>query len=244
MYENGKGVAKDYTYKKSFEWYRLAAEQGYMPAQLNLGIMYKNGKGVPKDKHKAYQWWLKARKQDIQRARDNLETSYQDILKNGSVEIQYYLADLYDWHYNKKYRAMELYEKAAEKGNIEAFYDIGVIYNNKEQNILFNHKKTAAKFWTKASKQGHAKSQYKLGIAYENGSGVSQDYKQAFKWYTKSDNNGYAPANVMLGNLYCKGLGVDKDLAKARDLLEFVYGADGVNSNYISRVWEKCGFAS
>jgi len=29
------------------KWYRLAAEQGYAPAQANLGVMYRNGEGVP-----------------------------------------------------------------------------------------------------------------------------------------------------------------------------------------------------
>ncbi len=30
-------------------WYRQAAEQGYVSAQVNLGYMYKEGLGVPQD---------------------------------------------------------------------------------------------------------------------------------------------------------------------------------------------------
>ncbi len=38
------------------KWYRLAAEQGDAEAQGNLGVMYGNGTGVPKDNLLAYMW--------------------------------------------------------------------------------------------------------------------------------------------------------------------------------------------
>ena len=37
------------------EWYRKAADQGFADAQLNLGLMCDEGKGVPMDKFKAYE---------------------------------------------------------------------------------------------------------------------------------------------------------------------------------------------
>ncbi|MDA1310441.1 MAG: hypothetical protein O2985_12665, partial [Proteobacteria bacterium] len=39
------------------KWYRKAAEQGDASAQNNLGIMYRNGKGVPQDNVLAHMWW-------------------------------------------------------------------------------------------------------------------------------------------------------------------------------------------
>ena len=36
--------------------FRLAAEQGFAKAQYNLGLMYRLGKGVPKDDVQAYAW--------------------------------------------------------------------------------------------------------------------------------------------------------------------------------------------
>ena len=38
-------------------WYRQAAEQGYAPAQSNLGGMYAKGEGVPQDYVRAYAWF-------------------------------------------------------------------------------------------------------------------------------------------------------------------------------------------
>ena len=51
MYEFGEGVEKDY--KKAFELYEKAANQGHSIAQNNLGLFYYHGRGVNKDKKKA-----------------------------------------------------------------------------------------------------------------------------------------------------------------------------------------------
>ena len=45
MYALGEGVPQDDA--EAVAWYREAAEQGYAPAQSNLGFMYDEGKGVP-----------------------------------------------------------------------------------------------------------------------------------------------------------------------------------------------------
>jgi TPR repeat protein len=39
------------------KWYRLAAEQGDVPAKFNLGIMYEMGHGVPRDYVPAHMWF-------------------------------------------------------------------------------------------------------------------------------------------------------------------------------------------
>ena len=45
MYKNKRGVPRDY--KTAMRWFRLAAEQGGVKAQLLLGDMCYNGRGVP-----------------------------------------------------------------------------------------------------------------------------------------------------------------------------------------------------
>ena len=46
--------------RKSFQETKIEAEKGNAPAQYNLGVMYGNGRGVPKDEAEAYKWWLLA----------------------------------------------------------------------------------------------------------------------------------------------------------------------------------------
>lgn len=45
---------------QAVEWYRKVAEQGDMWGQYHLGMMYKDGKGVGKDKDTARFWLQKA----------------------------------------------------------------------------------------------------------------------------------------------------------------------------------------
>ncbi|CAN0602435.1 unnamed protein product [Ectocarpus sp. 12 AP-2014] len=50
----GKIVDKDL--ETAVRFYQMAADSGYHPAQARLGFSYRNGFGVPKDRHKAFMW--------------------------------------------------------------------------------------------------------------------------------------------------------------------------------------------
>jgi TPR repeat protein len=47
MYRDGEGVSQNYG--KAAQWTRLAAEQGYADAQVNLSRMYYFGEGVSRN---------------------------------------------------------------------------------------------------------------------------------------------------------------------------------------------------
>ncbi|MEZ0226392.1 MAG: tetratricopeptide repeat protein [Alphaproteobacteria bacterium] len=56
LYLNGSaGLPQDY--EKAFGWYHKAADQGYVAAQYNLGILYDEGLGVTQS-HEAGYFWL------------------------------------------------------------------------------------------------------------------------------------------------------------------------------------------
>ena len=63
-------MAQDYA--EAVKWYRKAAEQGIAEAQYNLGVMYANGEGVPRDQAKAVEWLQKAAKQGLAKAQEAL----------------------------------------------------------------------------------------------------------------------------------------------------------------------------
>ena len=50
-----QGISQDD--KEAFRCFRLAAQQGFAPVQYNLGVMYTNGQGVPKDSVSAHMWF-------------------------------------------------------------------------------------------------------------------------------------------------------------------------------------------
>ena len=44
-------------YADAVKWYRLAAEQGFADAQLNLGVMYANGQVMTQNYVQAHLWF-------------------------------------------------------------------------------------------------------------------------------------------------------------------------------------------
>lgn len=60
------------------KWYRKAAEQGYAPAQANLGILYDLGQGVAQDYQQALYWYVKAAEQGDIKAQNNLGFMYSE----------------------------------------------------------------------------------------------------------------------------------------------------------------------
>jgi len=66
------------------------AEQGNADAQLRLGLMYREGKGVPQDDKQALAWLSKAAEQGQAEAQENLGLSYA---KGLGVERDWVQAD-------------------------------------------------------------------------------------------------------------------------------------------------------
>lgn len=52
MYYRGEGISEDDA--EALKWYRKSANQGFAKAQVNLGMTYDNGKGIPENDVKAY----------------------------------------------------------------------------------------------------------------------------------------------------------------------------------------------
>src|SRR5689334_18002882 len=55
MYYTGTGLKRDFT--EAAKWVRKAAMLGYARAELDLGYLYEQGKGVPPDHVAAYMWY-------------------------------------------------------------------------------------------------------------------------------------------------------------------------------------------
>ncbi len=72
MYQRGWGLSQDYA--EAMRWYQMAAAQGYVPAQVNVGRMIANGWGVSKDCVVAKQWFERAAGAGDEVARRNFST--------------------------------------------------------------------------------------------------------------------------------------------------------------------------
>ena len=85
-------------------------------------------------------------------------------------------------------QAKDWFEKAAEKGHVDAQYNLGVIYENGE-GVSQNYQQAKA-WYEKAASQNDAQAQFELGVMNELGQGESIDLKQARHYYERSCNNG------------------------------------------------------
>ena len=135
---------------------------------------------------------------------------------------------------NKDYsNALRAYTFSAKKGNKNAQYKLGKIYEW-PQTYIKNSRSDRKKsfFWhEKSAKQGHNEAQLKIGKWYRDGgylSPVKQDCKKALDWLEKSAAQNNAVADEVLAKMYLYGNCAEKDNRKAFDW--FLKGAKNGNA--------------
>jgi hypothetical protein len=147
---------------------RPAANYGDQVAQCILGLLYRNGLGVPQDYAEAMHWYHKAADQGHAVAQNNIGRLYQ----NGLGVPQDYA------------EAMRWYHKAADQGDATAQNNIGRLYQN-GLGVPQDYAE-AMRWYRKAADQGDAAAQFNIGWTYQNGLGVPQDMAQARTWMQKA----------------------------------------------------------
>jgi len=75
-FEDGLSAYNRQDYATALRTWRPLADQGDADAQYNLGIMYDNGQGVPKDDVQAVKWYRLAADQGNAIAQTNLGVMY------------------------------------------------------------------------------------------------------------------------------------------------------------------------
>lgn len=155
MYHYGQGVAQDY--RKAAEWYQKAAFNGHVLAQVRLADLCYYGRGIKQDCAKAQELYRKAATQ-------------------GNADALCVLAEI--CFGDRKYAwAARYFHESAEKGNAEAQYRLGFMYDEGlAEKYLNEHEYLkwygALKWYQKAAEQENANAEYRLGRMYDLGQGV------------------------------------------------------------------------
>ena len=76
--------------------------------------------------------------------------------------------------------ALKEWKPLAERGNIVAQYNLGMMYRNGWGVSRYGNE--AVRWYKLSAKQGYADAQFNLGVIYYEGRAVLQDYKEAAKW--------------------------------------------------------------
>ena len=91
------------------------------------------------------------------------------------------------------------YRKAAEQGDADAQYNLGLFYANGDG--VSKDFAEAVKWWRKSAEQGNVEAQYRLGVCYKNGDGVTKNFAEAAKWCRKAAQQGHQQAKIILNDL-------------------------------------------
>jgi uncharacterized protein len=109
--------------------------------------------------------------------------------------------------------APRLWRSLADRGDADAQYNLGVMYNNGDG--VPRDYVEAMKWHRKAADQGNGNAQFHLGLMYDHGRGMPQSYAEAVRWYRLAANQGIAIAQFKLGIMYHDGQGLPRDYVQA-----------------------------
>ena len=175
---------------KALHWCRIAAEQGYPPAERMLGMMYLNGEmdvGLIADRETGKQWLEKA-------------------ANHGDVRTQFFLAEsllqLADKESHNK--AVEwLMKVAAEHEEPQALLKLGILHY--EGDVVERDVEASELYLLRAEKAGHPKAKLLLGCLYadlsEDADDSTEYLQRAIACFEASRDTCYSEASAGIAEL-------------------------------------------
>ncbi len=157
--------------EEALKMFTLAALQGHLQSQEEVGKLYSIYSTLPKEKkneEKSAYWYLKAANQ-------------------GSPKAQLQVGEYYieGWGVPKDYtKAMEWFRKAENQGCVKAAESIGWMYY-KGQGVEKSSSK-AETWFRKYADLGDVDAMISLGIQLANGYGITKNKKEAKYWFNKA----------------------------------------------------------
>ena len=168
---------------KAASLFQRAATRGDARAMLELGFLYRNGNGVPKDVRQSVSWFEKAANAGNSSGMDYMGAMYA----NGEGVPK------------DDRQAMSWYSKAAAAGNPVGMDALGQMYRN-GRGVAQNYVE-AISWFKKSADAGNPSGMYHLGQMYENGWGVPRNLNEAMADYRKAAATGERDAIRHLGEL-------------------------------------------
>jgi TPR repeat protein len=192
---------------EALEWYKKAVRQGSLDAATNIGLMYAEGRGVPKNPAEAVTWLRQAAEGSDAAAQYNLALIYRrgdGIPEDDKESVRWLTA-------------------AAEQNVLPALLDLADFYMHPPAPAIADVDR-AIPYYQKAAELGSARAQATLGNIFGKGLQGKPDYEQSVNWYRKAAEQGERDGECGLAIRYALGQGVPVDLQEARRL--FMAAAD------------------
>lgn len=208
-------------HKKAFEIYKQCADKGSHKAELMLGEMYQEGKGVQQSNANALSYLEKAfydkdtkdeaeyhvcniyiAEKKYDKAIPLLEELTEKDYQNSAVDLaSLYFTGAGDVPRDQA-KARAILEKASRHGDVNAEVFLGDLY------FRSYDVPEATKLWEEAAKKNNNIAQFKLGYLYIQGMGMFKlflDKKKGLMYLNQSADNGNIRAMLTLGDIYYNG---------------------------------------
>jgi hypothetical protein len=189
--------------KESIRWITRAANQGYAPAEYELGRIYLYGRGVNIDYAEALVWERKAAEKGDPRAQRDLAFMYERGFGLAANPA----------------KAAEWNQKAAAQGNAEAQLHLAKALDDGAG--VNRDAEEARRWYSKAARQEQPVAQLELARQ----SAGQGNCPVAAHWYEEAAGHGQAQAMYELGRLYLGKCGPDKDKAFAWFMIGARFGS-------------------
>ena len=180
-YEHENGLNnRSVSLPKAYGYYKASAEKNNAKANVKMGEIYISKFYPFNDKAKSDKYYAKAFKSLKQQEAYSGDACYQlgMIYKDGlSVDKNPELAVSY-------------FKTASAKGNVDAYYELGLIYQNELERV------EAFNCFMKAAEKGLPIAMLEVAKAYETGLGTSRNREQAINWYTKCEKTNTSYSKV------------------------------------------------
>ncbi|CAI2180671.1 3736_t:CDS:2 [Funneliformis geosporum] len=191
-YEKSIGTEKDLD--KAFYLYQESANNENLSGLYNLGVCYEFGKGIEKNEIKAFETYLTLSKKDYYiSGKFRLGICYYfgigtEINKEKAFNICEDLAEKYDHAQALLEKNLKIafywFQKAVEKGNVIALYNLGECYEL--GNGIKKDEFKAFSYIQKLVIQNFSDAKFILGYYYINGIGTDINKKKGLKLYNKA----------------------------------------------------------
>lgn len=181
-YRKGEAAFANRDYDEAMRWYRMAADQGDVNAELSIGGLYYFGEGVTLDYAEAMRW-------------------YRMAADHGSAPAQYAVGSIYEHGQSvvQDYgEALRWYRMAAAQGNTRAEVNLGNLYLS-GQGVAKDPAEAYRQFKL-AADQHDPDGEFNLGVLYANGVGVRKDMATARSLMNQAAQQGDQDARAWLNH--------------------------------------------
>lgn len=174
-------------YARAVKEMAVAAKAGDRQAQYELGVAYRDGKGIGRDLNQAFKWIRQAADHDLAEAQFEVGQ-----MKEEGEGTEKNVAEAADW-----------YRKAALQGSVPAMYALGELYRNGDG--VAKDEAQAVRWYRPAADKNDVDSQLALGKLYQQGAGVPKNLNDAAVWFRKAAQLGSPEGRYLLALLLLDG---------------------------------------